>query len=62
MTNRSEDMRYILDQIQQISINENQFDMPDKRPLEDQLEQLFHIANDYQMHDAAAWIKSHLKK
>jgi len=62
ITSRSEDMRHLLDQIQQVSINENEFDMPDKRSLEDQLEQLAFIADDYQMRDAAKWLRTQLGK
>ncbi len=63
MSSRSEDMRHILDQIQQISINENRdFFMPDQRASYDELIDLLELANEAMLYDAADWLRSRLNE
>ncbi len=60
---RADDMRHILDQIQQLSVNEGRdFFMPDQRSSYDQLIELLELANEAMLYDAADWLRSRLNE
>ena len=63
MTTRSEDMRYILDQIQQISVNEGrEFFMPDQREVYEELIDLLDVANENMLYNASDWLRNELNQ
>ena len=57
MTNRNEDIRAILDKIEEFSVIKESGLTPDQRSTYDQVKDLIQIANQHGMYDAADWLK-----